>query len=146
MKTLLILSISFFSFIVNAQSDSKNIFNKLNNDNGGDIKVYQSPQLRIAMEKHFASITDKKGVSGYRIQIYFGNGKSAREKTNNVRVEFISKNPEIKAHIVYDNPYFRVKVGDYRTKSEALYFLTKIKLDYPDAFIVTDIIETTTKE
>ena len=141
MKTVLIIIISFLSVIGNAQDNAKNIFNKLNDSNGGDIKIYQSPQLRLAMEKQFASIDNKKGIEGYRIQIYFGNGKSARQKTNNVRVTFISQHKDTKAHIVYDNPYFRVKVGDYRTKSEALNFLTKIKPQYPDAFIVPDIID-----
>ena len=141
MKTVLIIIISFLSVIGNAQDNAKNIFNKLNDSNGEDIKIYQSPQLRLAMEKQFASIDNKKGIEGYRIQIYFGNGKSARQKTNNVRVTFISQHKDTKAHIVYDNPYFRVKVGDYRTKSEALNFLTKIKPQYPDAFIVPDIID-----
>jgi len=141
MKTVLIIIISFLAVIVNAQDDAKNIFNKLNDNDGGNIKVYQSPQLRLAMERQFASINNKKGIEGYRIQIYFGNGKSARQKTNQVRVAFISKYKETKAHIVYDNPYFRVKVGDYRTKSEALKFLTEIKTEYPDAFIVPDVID-----
>jgi len=141
MKTVLIIIISFLSVIGNAQDNATNIFNKLNDSNGEDIKIYQSPQLRLAMEKQFASIDNKKGIEGYRIQIYFGNGKSARQKTNNVRVTFISQHKDTKAHIVYDNPYFRVKVGDYRTKSEALNFLTKIKPQYPDAFIVPDIID-----
>ena len=141
MKIGLIIIISFLAIIVNAQDDAKNIFNKLNDNKGGDVKVYQSPQLRLAMERQFASINNKKGIEGYRIQIYFGNGKSARQKTNKVRVAFISQHKETKAHIVYDNPYFRVKVGDYRTKSEALLFLTEIKSEYPDAFIVPDIIE-----
>jgi hypothetical protein len=141
MKMVLMVAISLFTIITNAQNDAKNIFNKLNDDNGGDIKVYQSPQLRLAMEKQFASINNKKGIEGYRIQIYFGNGKNARQKTNEVRVMFISQHKDTKAYIVYDNPYFRVKVGDYRTKSEALHFLTEIKSEYPDAFIVPDIIE-----
>ena len=145
MKTVLIIIISFLSIFVNAQDKSENIFNKLNTNEGGKIRIYESPQLRLAMEKQLASIDNKRGIEGYRIQIYFGNGKNARQKTNNVRVEFISQHKDTKAHIVYDNPYFRVKVGDFRTKSEALFFLTQIKEEYPDAFIVPDIIDVETK-
>lgn len=145
MKTQLIFILSLLVLVINAQDDAKNIFNKLNDENGGNVRVYQSPQLRLAMEKQFASINNKEGVKGYRIQIYFGNGKNARAKTNQARVNFISKYKDTKAHIVYTNPYFRLKVGDFRTKSEALFFLTEIKPYYPDAFIVSDIIDVSIK-
>jgi hypothetical protein len=124
-----------------AQQDGKNIFNKLNDETyGGDVRIYQTPALRLSMEKHLASVSEQKGINGYRIQIYFGNGKHARDVSNKTRVEFISKNKNIKAYIQYENPYFKVRVGDFRNKTEALNILEKIKSDYPDAFIVPDVI------
>ena len=140
MKFIIIILV-FVSVLVNAQDDGKNIFNKLNVKKAGDVRVYQSTQIRLSMEKHLASIVDKKGIEGYRIQIYSGNGKNARQKTSQIRVNFISEYENVKAHVVYNNPYFRVKVGDFRTKSEALSFLTKIKANYPSSYIVNDIIE-----
>ncbi len=141
MKLLVTIILSFILSLSWAQQDGKNIFNKLNDDTyGGDVRVYQSPSLRLNMEKHLASVSEKKGVDGYRIQIYFGNGKNARKKSNDARVKFITENPDIKAYIIYDNPYFKVRVGDYRNKSEALFVLEKIKEQYADAFIVPDII------
>lgn len=141
-KYLTLITIIFIALNTFAQSEGKNIFNKINDENtGGDVRIYQTPALRLSMEKHLASIAEKEGVKGYRVQIYFGNGKHARAKSNEARVNFISKNPDVKAYIQYSNPYFKVRVGDFRNKSEALFLLQKIKADFPDAFIVPDIIK-----
>ncbi len=141
MKT--IISTIFLIVAVNifAQSNAQNIFVKLSAENGGKININQSNEIRLAMEKQFSSIANLKGIDGYRIQIYFGNGKNARLQTNQIRSSFTTKYKDAKAHVIYDNPYFRLKVGDFRTKVEANYFLKKIKLDYPEAFIVEDIID-----
>ena len=36
------------------------------------------------------------------------------------KVKFLSKYPEHEVHIKYDAPNFKVRVGDFRTKNEAL--------------------------
>jgi thymidine kinase len=52
----------------------------------------------------------------------------------------------IPSYIKYDQPYFSVRVGDYRTKIEAYKFLKEIQKDYPTSFIVVDEIEFLKKE
>lgn len=141
MNKIILVFITISSLFVYSQDDGKNIFNKLNESKAGNIKVYQSPKVRLAMENHLVSIEKKEGIDGYRVQIYSGNGKNASRETNRVRMQFISKYKKTKAHLEYKNPYFRVKVGNYRTKSEALFFLSQIKEDYPGAYIVKDIID-----
>jgi len=42
---------------------------------------------------------------------------------------------------VYDDPNFKVYIGGYRVKSEALKLLKTIQKDFPSAFIVYDIID-----
>ena len=40
----------------------------------------------------------------------------------------------------YENPYFKVSVGDFRTKEDARKFLNSIKGSYPSGFIVREKI------
>ena len=40
----------------------------------------------------------------------------------------------------YSNPFFRVTVGDFRTKSEAMQLLQQVKGAFPTAFIVRETI------
>ena len=47
---------------------------------------------------------------------------------------------DVKAYRTYANPYFKVTVGDFRTRSEAMELLTRIKPLFPSAFIVKEPI------
>ena len=45
------------------------------------------------------------------------------------------------AYRTYTNPYFKVTVGDCRTKSEAMELLSRIKRNFPSAFVVKENIQ-----
>lgn len=70
---------------------------------------------------------------GYRIKIHFGVD---RDQAKNVRSKFASKFNELATYEEYHQPNFVVLVGDYKTKLEAFESLKKIKLEFPNAFIV----------
>ena len=48
--------------------------------------------------------------------------------------------PGVAAYRTYSNPFFRVTVGDFRTKSEAMQLLLQVKGAFPTAFIVKETI------
>jgi hypothetical protein len=52
---------------------------------------------------------------GYSIQIYYGNETTAKSKN----AKFIILYPTIKTKLVWDNPDWKVQVGNYKTKLEA---------------------------
>lgn len=80
-------------------------------------------------------------MNGYRIQIYFDSGRTARESANETKAKFLSFFPDIEAHILYQSPFYKVRVGDFRTENEALKFSKKILRRFPQAYIVPDIID-----
>ncbi len=80
------------------------------------------------------------GIRGYRISIFRDTGQDAREKCMAVRSRFKSRYENIPLHEEFVYPYYKLYVGDFRTESEALKFLKIIERDFPDAFIVRDII------
>ena len=47
----------------------------------------------------------------------------------------------MKAHEVYQQPFFKIRVGDFRTKLEAYKFQKEIMAQFPNSFIVKDEIE-----
>lgn len=77
-------------------------------------------------------------MSGYRIQLYFGND---RNKAQEMRSEFLQLYPEVPAYLIYQQPNFKVRAGDFRTRLEAAGFLRKINLHYANAFIVPDEVK-----
>jgi hypothetical protein len=79
----------------------------------------------------------KKGFEGYRVQIAQGT----MEEIRRIEAKFLSNYENIKTHPKFDAPDFRLKVGDFRTRSEAIKFKQLLKAQYPASYVVEDIIE-----
>ncbi len=119
----------------------KDIFRIMGNGMGGaDVKIDQSKLISDSMESHIRS-NDKRTMTGYRVRIFFDNKQTARNESEETLKRFNSLYPEVKAYRIYANPYFKVTVGDFRTKSEAMALLTRIKGSFPSAFVVKENIE-----
>lgn len=121
----------------------KNIFSLLPSRNAGDdadVRVYQSSSIVSAMKKTMESNPTRQ-FSGYRVRIFFDNRQSARQDSEEMMKSFENMYPGVPAYRSYVNPYFKITVGDFRTKSEAMSFLKRILGDFPKAFIVKENIE-----
>jgi hypothetical protein len=81
--------------------------------------------------------TFKQTIPGYRVQIYFGG---VRPKASEVKIEFTREHPTIPAYLTYSAPNYKVRVGDFRTRLEAMKFMKSIEGLYPTIFIVPDEI------
>ena len=77
-------------------------------------------------------------LKGFRVQIYSGN---KRQPANNSRSKFLKTHPKTKAHLNYEQPYYKVRVGDFKTKLEALKYKKEIVDEFPNCFIVKDYID-----
>lgn len=107
----------------------------------GDLNISQDPRLDELLNRHINYNKKKGGMNGYRIQIFFGSGRSARDDANETKAKFISYFPDVKAHILYQSPFYKVRVGDFRTKNETLKFFRRVQRRFPNAYIIPDIIE-----
>ena len=109
--------------------------------NGGkaDVEIYQPQDVASALRKQVAS-NSKRTVSGYRVRIFFDNRQTARVESEETLKRFESIYHDVKAYRTYANPYFKVTVGDFRTKSEAMELLSSIKGTFPSAFVVKENI------
>lgn len=114
----------------------KNIFNVLPES----VNVRQSQQIANSMKSHVAS-NGFRTISGYRVRIFFDNKQNARTESETVLKKFKGLFPDVMAYRIYANPYFKVTVGDFRTKSEAMALLARIKGAFPSAFVVKENIE-----
>jgi len=72
---------------------------------------------------------------GYRVQIY--NGPS-REKAMAARREFMRRFPGVRSYIEFESPAFRVKVGDYRLRSDADGMLREANSMFSPSMIVPE--------
>ncbi len=72
-------------------------------------------------------------VPGYRVQTFSGNdSRTSRDEA--YRKERLVKEafPDIKTYIEYRSPRWSLRVGDFRTKEEAMVFLQELKQAFPE--------------
>lgn len=104
-----------------------------------DVDVRQSPELAGTMLQHLQA-NPSRVMSGFRVRIFFDNKQTAKVESENTLGKFEEKYRDVPAYRTYINPYFKVTVGDCRTKSEAMALLGRIKKDFPSAFVVKENI------
>ena len=104
------------------------------------MNITQSDALVGSMRHHMKS-NPGRAISGYRVRIFFDNKQTARAESQKTLARFESMYPGIRAYRTYTEPYFKVTVGDCRTRSEAMAILARIKKSFPNAFIVKESIK-----
>lgn len=91
------------------------------------------------VDKHVELNSRVKTIPGFRVQIASFSGTNSKVSAFNLRDRFMLDYPQMQAYIVFDEPNFKVKVGDFRTRLEAYAFLQQIKDTYK-GYIIKDNI------
>lgn len=134
MKQLLSIAIMILcSFFASAQGQSDSLRLLANDSN-----IIQDKRVNELVLKHvLINEARKETMKGYRVQIHFGPEKA---KALDVKTKFSTQYQNVPAYLDYQQPYFKIRVGDFRTKLEAYKLLQDITYDFPGAFIVADDI------
>ena len=93
--------------------------------------------INTLVSKYEAILKARNGVNGWRVQIMF---KTKKEEIQQLKIAFIKLYPEIPAYLEYDAPYYRVRVGNCKTKLEAIKIKHQISKKFPGAYPVPEII------
>ncbi len=145
-KGIVILLLSFFAAnVLFAQDNGSDFFKHLTEkkEGRGEVTIVQDYSLQVLVNKHAAINKKNDGkCPGYRLKIFSNIGGEAKKEGQKVRADFKEKYKEkdIEAYLSYKEPNFIVVAGDFRTKSEAFKLLKEISADYPNAFIIEDMI------
>ena len=120
----------------------KNILDVMSKKDSGAIStvnVFQAEKIDTALIEHMAANASRT-LNGYRVRIFFDNKQTARVASEETLKRFESMYHDVVAYRTYANPYFKVTVGDFRTKSEAMALLERIRYEFPSAFVVKENI------
>lgn len=93
--------------------------------------------ISFILNAHYDKNVNCDKEQGYRIQIV---NSSNRDEVYNKKTDVYQNFNNHKAYIVYDLPYYKLRVGDFKTKLEARKLLEEIIAIFPTAFIVKDEI------
>lgn len=114
-----------------AQRDSLTIVNEtVQVTEQGDAATIVSNNLQVA----------QKAVNGYRIVIFMSNSQSARRDAVAAQENFSLLFPQEQSYLSYENPYFKVAVGNCTSQEEAIILLGRLRSSFPKAFIMRENI------
>lgn len=104
----------------------------------GKITIHAEEGVSFLLHTHIEMNKRRKFVDGYRIQLYSGSGPKAKHEALKVKGQVLALFPEERVHIAYNAPFWRVRIGDYRHKHEALVLWNNLKKEFPSCYIVKD--------
>jgi hypothetical protein len=105
-----------------------------------ELDLTQDSRLDKMLKWHIEYNRRRDGMDGYRIEIFSSSALNGKEQALKRKVEFLSLYPDVNVYVKFRAPVFKVRIGDFRTKKDAMKLYNRIRKNYPGAFIVPDII------
>ena len=131
-KLLLIVILTVFAFGGFAQ-------------NKGSLHVNQDSRVDRLMKRQRDVYAVSNTMSGFRVQIFMEVGNEAVDHAEVVKKNFTEIFPELPIYLSYEQPFYRLRVGDFRNRIEAEKYLRLIKPQFNLAFVTADVINPPTR-
>lgn len=132
MKLICGILILFISLNATAQTDSSSVV------------VHKDPRIELLIKKQieineFTTRNARRSAPGFRIQVISTND---RNKAFTAKSTVYQQFPELKAYMLYQSPFYKIKVGNFLKREEAEEYITALKQYFPTGvYIVRDVIE-----
>lgn len=107
----------------------------------GYVIIEQDQRIEQLIQRQKKIHSADNTIDGFRIQIFMESGNDAVEHANKIVEEFKEKCPDIPIYLIFGQPYYRLRVGDFRTRLEAEKAFQTLSQDYKKAFITSDRIQ-----
>ncbi len=123
---------STFSLGAYAQNDSNSIV------------VHKDPRLDLLVKKQIeineiTTRNSRRSAQGYRIQVISTNN---RTKAMEAKTKIYQRFPELKTYLMYQSPFFKLKVGNFIDREDAESYLQDIMEIFPTGvYVVRDVVE-----
>ena len=118
------------------------------------VSSFSQDSTSVSVKKNF-SVKQEAGISnllyqykeynrkrefaeGFRIQIMYTDVRDEVYKSKGAMYKEFS---ELSSYVEYEQPYYKLRLGDFKSRLEATYYLQQVITLYPGAFIVKDKIK-----
>lgn len=105
---------------------------------GPGVEITQSAATRAALESYVRTNAGKS-LSGYRIRVFYDNGPQARGRSAAI-ASALREQLGVAVYRSFESPNYKVTVGDFRSKEEALRIYNALKGSYPTAYMIKETI------
>lgn len=113
----------------------KSVFEKLakpDSITGASVRVHQDERINLLFDsKNKLNSEHASTISGYRVQVFSSNAqKTAKNEAFRIEKELKEIFPEYPVYVNYTSPFWKVRVGDFKTLEDA----KKARLEIIDNF------------
>ena len=116
------------------------LFTNCYSQDEGNVQVIQDDRIDTLLVRHIELNEQDPQIEGWRINIFFEAGNYSKRQAIEAKSEFVNRYANVPCYLIFQEPYYKVRIGDYRTKMQAEKFLNEIANDYSNAFVVQDDI------
>lgn len=133
----------FFLFFISFGAFAQRQTGKLEVNEDAMISLLQEKRVELILHPERAVSTrntGKKGTAlGFRVQIYTGTSRSSAYAAQS---RFQRMYNDIPTYVSYTQPNYRVKVGDFRSRSEAQAIMSELRKNFT-VFLFTEQVNVT---
>ena len=155
---LLLLLVSASGAYAQSSSQKKEILRELNSTvpGKGHVSVYEDESISHVLGRPMAPprtvYTNAEGstqyyrVRGYKIQAFSGNNQRTSKNEAHHKQQLINNSyPELETVVLFESPFWRLRVGNFETRSQAEETLKEMVRTFPsfgkEMYIVVDEVK-----
>jgi hypothetical protein len=103
-----------------------------------NFTINQEPAIANLLYQYKEYNRKREFGEGFRIQITYTD---VRDEVYKSKGALYKEFPDLSSYVEYEQPYYKLRVGDFKSRLEATYYLQLVVTLYPGAFIVRDKIK-----
>jgi hypothetical protein len=106
---------------------------------GGNVKVIKDSRIDMLIKKQiYINTLAIRNQPGFRVQVITTN---KRNEANDAKARVMQMYPEYRSYIDFQPPYFKVRIGDFKTREEATELRDRLSDHFPSGvFVVPALI------
>ncbi|HEU4554664.1 MAG TPA: SPOR domain-containing protein [Chitinophaga sp.] len=107
--------------------------------NMGNVRVVKDSRIDMLIKKQiYINTLAIRNQPGFRVQVITTNRRTA---ANEAKARVMQAYPDYRTYLDFQAPYFKVRVGDFKTREEATELREKLSNLFPNGvFVVPAII------
>lgn len=107
----------------------------------GQVEVVKDPRIDSLIAHRLLSVKSPSGKTGssfgYRVQFFTS---SNRNEIYEKQAAFNQMYPEMRTYIIYQEPNYKLKAGDFRARLEAQKLMRDLRPQFPTLFLISEKI------
>lgn len=117
----------------NQDSKKNNIFEVLSTPDSvthATVRIHQDKRIETLLANK--KFTNQTTTNGFRVQVFSSNvQQTAKNKAFNIEKQIQEAFPDQTVYVNYTSPFWKVRVGDFKSKSEAQVFKSQLIDSFP---------------